>query len=103
MALRPDTDHMTSIIPIPVETTMRRAMAGVLATDPTFDERRRRVRRPAGARRTPARPPRPPAGPPPGPARPPPPPARRSSGPPPRRADRPGPRQRARAAHRLAA
>jgi hypothetical protein len=55
MAVGPDTDHMTSIIPIPVEPTMRRATAGALATDPTFDERRRRVRRPAGARRTPDR------------------------------------------------
>jgi hypothetical protein len=55
MALGHDTAPMTSIIPIPVETTMRRAMTGALATDPTVDERRRRVRRPAGARRTPDR------------------------------------------------
>jgi hypothetical protein len=46
---------MTSIIPIPVDTTMRRATAGALATDPTIDERRRRVRRPARSRRTPDR------------------------------------------------
>jgi len=43
---------MTTIVPIPVETTMRRALTGALATDPSFDERRRRVRRPAAPRRT---------------------------------------------------
>jgi hypothetical protein len=42
---------MTTIVPIPVETTMRRSLTGALATDPTLDERRRRVRRPAGVRR----------------------------------------------------
>jgi hypothetical protein len=46
---------MTTIVPIPVETTMRRSLTGALATDPTVDERRRRVRRPAAARRTPDR------------------------------------------------
>jgi hypothetical protein len=46
---------MTSIIPIPVETTMRRSLTGARATDPTLDERRRRVRRPAGPGPTPDR------------------------------------------------
>ena len=48
---------MTTIVPIPVETTMRRSLTGALATDPTLDERRRRVRRrPAAAARRPPEP-----------------------------------------------
>jgi hypothetical protein len=46
---------MTSIVPIPVETTMRRALTGALAGDPVVDDGRRRTRRPRGARRTPDR------------------------------------------------
>jgi hypothetical protein len=46
---------MTTIVPIPVETTMRRSLTGALATDPTVDERRRRIRRRAVAHRTPDR------------------------------------------------
>jgi hypothetical protein len=47
---------MTSIIPIPVDTTMRRSLTGALAGDPVVGERRRRVRRPAAARSGPDRP-----------------------------------------------
>jgi hypothetical protein len=42
---------MTSIIPIPVETAMRRSLAGALATDPVLDDRRRTVRGRAALRR----------------------------------------------------
>ena len=46
MAIEAQTEAMTTIVPIPVETTMRRSLAGALAADPVFDERRRLVRRP---------------------------------------------------------
>jgi hypothetical protein len=41
---------MTTIVPIPVETTMRRSLTGALAGDPVLDERRRLARRPRAAR-----------------------------------------------------
>jgi hypothetical protein len=50
MAASAQTHGMTTIVPIPVETTMRRSLTGALATDPVLAERRRLVRRPRAGR-----------------------------------------------------
>jgi hypothetical protein len=50
MAVGAHTDPMTTIVPIPVDTVMRRSLTGALAGDRVVPERpRRRVRQPRRA------------------------------------------------------
>jgi hypothetical protein len=52
MAVEAQTECMTTIVPIPVESTMRRSLTGALAGDRVVPERPgRRVRRPRRALR----------------------------------------------------
>jgi hypothetical protein len=50
MTFGAQTNRMTTIVPIPVQTTMRRSLTGALAGDAVLDERRRLARRPRAAR-----------------------------------------------------